>query len=650
MNKKKWNWFTTGLVILLAALIISTIYCVAKGISEKEYISYSLSIEEKEYFAIGYGDYDFKMIPVAEGIEKYHILLQENVNFEVSGSIGYAIRTVDGIELTNGILNVANLRNSGVIEILINDIDLLADETYIIRLYSRITGTIKIALDKTGEPCNKQIFKNSYMREYFIVLSCMLIVFLGVLFITYKYRKRDGYFVAFSLFIGSMLIILLPPCTAPDEFRHFLRAYTISEGMITCETYTSNEKYYWQTLAECEIPSELFELKLLSENNAEHWTSETNGVYFLPEFIRQIMRQGITLDEMVTVPYHGTAGISPIAYIPQIIFILIAKLLKLNALGIFYMGRMGNLVCGTFLVYAAKKICPRYDALFTILFFIPGLAFLRSSCSTDSFLWGVSLLLIAYILHISTKEDTSFICWKTYLKIAILASIIALIKLPYILVVCMLFFVDVNKFGKQSDEIPFKKRKRQFMMIVSILTFAGVVYLISNNILTRYSVGGNSKINYVQYLLENPLEIGTMLINTFFNTFLDNMKSAFSFPSSGSYFLLYMLVLLYFGFGQGEQTQNKENKLAYTLYLGLGMWLAILGTFYFIGPAPDLGYIWGVQGRYIFPILPLMGIGLSNCSTAKECETRTLEKKYYYYIAGILMIYTLDMYGVFWIG
>ena len=50
---------------------------------------------------------------------------------------------------------------------------------------------------------------------------------------------------------------------------------------------------------------------------------------------------------------------------------------------------------------------------------------------------------------------------------------------------------------------------------------------------------------------------------------------------------------------------RKRDRIIFLL-IGSGMWFIVCAAFYFIGPGPDIGYIWGLQGRYLYPALPLI--------------------------------------------
>lgn len=649
--RNKWSLLEIVLFAILIMLLISTVYNTVAAISRKEKISYSVKRDEMKPGEIGKGDYKFKIVPVADEILQYSIILRKAIEAGVSGQIGYAVTYADGKEITNGILNIGNLKQTGAIDLNVEGCGLKKDTEYGVILYSRIEGTIEISLCENGEPFNKQIFKNVYQKYYYIVLAGIFIFMLVCLAVMVKYRKHDLFFCLFSTLIGIVLIFVSPPCTAPDEFRHFLRAYTISEGVFVCKDYTASEKYYNQTLAECEIPRDLLDLKLISESSGEHWTSETNSRIFLPEYIRLLSKSGVDSDDKVVVPYHGTTGINPIAYLPQIIFILIAKLLHFNAIGVFYMARMGNLLCATWMAYYGIKMAPKYRTLFTILFFAPGLAFLRSSCSTDSILWGTSLLLLAYILNVEAEDGGSYIKPKTYWSIAAMVGIIALIKLPYILLACVLLFCNRDKFFKGGDISSKRIRIRQLMVLASIIGLSCCLYFISSKIMGRYAVQTTqsiSRIKNIGYAIRHFAKVFSLIVNTFFGSFIGYLSSGICFPHSGSFLLPYILVFSYFGLCQKEEADSNFNA-SYFVLVAMGVWVSILGVFYLMGN-PEASSITGVQGRYMLPLIPVYGVGLSVKTRTEYYEKRMDGEKYIFYLCIILSVYLFNSYALYWVN
>lgn len=650
-NEKRIKCMEVGMILLLLLLLISTFIKNEKEIFAKKVLTYSIKKEDTKLVQVKNGNYEFLFVPISDNLERYDIFITQEISAETSGTIGYVIKDEEtNIELITGIINIDSIKKSEILEIATSNYKLESEKKYQLILYSRISGEIFVEVDKDNQLYHKQIYQNSFYKFYILVDIIIMIIFISIFIFLIKCRNFKYRFFIVALITGILSIFIAPPYTAPDELRHFARAYTISEGVIVCKTYSEGEKYYYQELAECSIEKEFVNLKLISENSGEHWTSETNSLIFLPKYLDSIKKD--YSGENTTMPYHGTDGINPIAYIPQLIFIWIAKLIHLNPIGVYYMARFGNLLCATVLLLLAIKQLPKYQNLLTILFFAPGLVFLRSTCSTDSILFGLIVLFLTYVGKVSETENLNFYQKKVWSKILIILIGIGLIKLPYILCATILLFIENKKFLTKKERKTWFQWIQKFILVGTMILIPCFIYKLSNIWLTLYSNHtGNTSIVFLRYLLENPIEVINLVIQTFYENFTEYLLSGLTIPHSKILLIPYLIVLIYFGLCQDKKERQKKNiNESYFLFIGLGIWSAILGTFYFVGPSPDIGYIWGVQGRYLLPILPIIGFGLVSYKSTEEFEQRIKGERYFYYIVAILWIYIMATYRAYWIG
>lgn len=639
----KGNLKEYGLILVLILLLISTIVNIEKKVDEKKNIAYTVKKEEVKVIELLNEEYKFSVAPTADDIEKYSVFV---IQGEGKGEIGYALYDRESsAEIITGVTTLDDWDPTRI-NLDFSNAKLSNDKVYDLFLYPQLTSSVFVEVDLENGLYHTETYKNDYSSIYKVIILIISIVSIAAIFLMFKMKKYQHRLFILALFIGILMIFVLPPYIAPDELRHFARAYTISEGAIVCKSYDNSEKYYYQELAQCTINKEFWELKLISENNAEHWTGETNTLLFLPEYLKNYKKDFSGAE--ITIPYHGTAEINPVAYLPQIIFILIARLLKMNAITTFYMARLGNVICATLLLYCAVRNYPKYRGLFTILFFAPGMTFLRSTCSTDSILFGVVVLFISYVLRVKDDDGKKISDVKVYLKMVLLLTIIGLIKLPYILVAGILLLVRKEKFTckklKQGNGI-------KFFLIALMLIATVIVYGLSTNYLQQYSASDKSTAAYIIYLLQNFVNVVNMIIQTFFTTFTDYLTNALTYRYSSVLIIPYLAILLYFGVYKNAHIEcEKENTIAAGyLFLSFILWMAILATFYILGPAPDIGYIWGVQGRYMLPILPLMGIGLMPYIRKNSNSAEVVSERYFGYLGIILWIHVLISFQSYWI-
>ena len=74
------------------------------------------------------------------------------------------------------------------------------------------------------------------------------------------------------------------------------------------------------------------------------------------------------------------------------------------------------------------------------------------------------------------------------------------------------------------------------------------------------------------------------------------------------------------------------------------VWSAIVVAFFFVGSSPDLGYIWGIQGRYFYPVFPLLVLACSH-GKGEGCN----EKMLWLILEVIIMIQQIKIFETYWI-
>ncbi len=640
--EEKISYTEIGMLLLLLVFLVFSVFNIVTKIYTKDVIEYSLEREDVKEIEIINGEYEFLMIPVAEKLNKYIIFVQQESILEVDNEISYEIIENETSKLVcNGKIDIENIRQNKIIELDLSNYEMKNGKEYRLKLDSRVTGSIFVTVDKDNQLYHKQVCQNLYHSWYLSVVFSISIGFICLLFLLWKVKKFIYRFTILALLVGIMAILIVAPYTAPDELRHFARAYTISEGVVICKTYGGGEKYYDREIPECRIEKEIVDLKLIGTKSGEHWTKETNWTIFLPKYLESLKKE--ISNEKLTIPYQGTNGISPVAYLPQIIFIWIAKLFQFNALGIYYMARLGNVVCSTILFILALKQNQKYQHLFAILYFLPGLVFLRSTCSTDSFLFSLVVLFIAYMIKVVESEELHFFQKKVFGKLLIILIGIALIKLPYILCALSLLSVNYKKFCMKEHENRIMIWIKRLFYSFALIMIASGIYFLSSKWLLSYSTNGGDTTSLIWYLFMHPIKVVNEIVQTFFETFVEDLSSGLTYRYSKALLIPYLIVVGYFGLCQSKEETKMEK--SWFLFLGLGMWGVILAVFY----SATLGKIQGVQGRYLLPIIPIIGIGLSNNKGTKEFQRRIYRERYFYYIVLLLWLHMIITFQSYWL-
>ena len=101
----------------------------------------------------------------------------------------------------------------------------------------------------------------------------------------------------------------------------------------------------------------------------------------------------------------------------------------------------GYLICG----YYALKWMPVKKEFMMFIMLLPMTLQQAASLNYDSMAFGISFLLIAYLLHLKYKAET--IEWKNLLAVCIMAMILLITKLPYACLALLAFTVPHEKYN-----------------------------------------------------------------------------------------------------------------------------------------------------------------------------------------------------------
>ena len=478
---------------------------------------------------------------------------------------------------------------------------------------------------------------------FYVAVLILDFLFVIIVLAFLSIKKIEKAFLFLAIFIGIIFVFIIPPYTAPDELRHFARSYDIASGNFVCKDYETKKEFDNQTMPICEFPKELFELKLISQDNGINYTRETNTKINLLAFKDKINRN--FSGETVRIPIHGDHTTSCIAFLPQVISILAAKFLNVSPIIMFYMTRIWNLAAAIFIAYLGLKKIPQYKILYMILYFAPGMIFLRSTSSTDGFLYSLILLFIAQIIYlIFTKA--SF--WRNgCVVLSVIAVCITLIKMPYFIIFMLIVLLDQRQFTIAGKEYKCTK----YLYLAGLLTSCFTICSISHKILdynaevisTLYASSAELDVSYISYALNHIFRIINMFFQTGVVNLYDYFFEAISFPNAGYLVIPYLMICLMVVFyGEYNFCMRKRDRIIFLL-IGIGMWFIVCAAFYFIGPGPDIGYIWGLQGRYLYPALPLIFIALTSKNKNQSFCPPLLEST-----AILIGIYALSL-SEYWI-
>lgn len=280
---------------------------------------------------------------------------------------------------------------------------------------SVITGHVNVTGEKnTSLSLAYKLYDGGGSALKYLIVAIIITVFVAMLgsLLMMKKRKIASAFAVMTFFIGCIYIFVLPPFTVPDESAHIVTVYSKSSKLLGKEVTDEGGK-------------------VIADSNM--------GLYFIREeyptkesyirFVKGALGKNsdvITTKESLANPLNVKA----VGYIPQIVGVSIARILKGSGEQILLIGRLFALLWYCFVMYFAIQIFPLNKMILFAVGLLPMTMQQVCSFSYDSVLLGLCFFLISYILWlIYTKEVVEL---KDVLILVCVVSGIVMIKYIYI--------------------------------------------------------------------------------------------------------------------------------------------------------------------------------------------------------------------------
>ena len=402
-------------------------------------------------------------------------------------------------------------------------------------------------------------------------------------------------FLIIGLIYGLGFLLATPAFQVPDEYEHFYRSLYVSEGHIVPEKLGNLSGVY--------VPESV---KETSDTVNEEWytflqnrDNKTNltPLLHIPFNSKNMVFEDISRIAVITY--------SPVPYLVSAFAIDLGKLFNLAPLVLLYIGRLANMLVWVFLTYLAIKITPVHKWVFFMLALLPMTIFEAASLSSDSFLLGISFLIIAILFKYAFDDNKKKIGIKEVYILGILLLLVGLAKSNYILLLFLIFLIPARKFGSRKNRI--LVTGSLFVVVVAIV---GIWNLIVNGlyapIIPQVSISGQ-----IAYLLGDPFRFPYLLINTFISRGL-----SYQFLFVGNFWLDIPLPTWWLGFylitiipialldkSRINITRNQKLISGATFILNAVTACALV---YITWTPVGQNVIDGIQGRYFIPIFPLL--------------------------------------------
>lgn len=422
-----------------------------------------------------------------------------------------------------------------------------------------------------------------------------------------KLSNTEYIFLTFGLIFGILLVFANPPYHSNDEDRHFYCSYFIASGQIIPVVKGNEVGGY--------LP-----VNLLNVTNSFQGIPYFQGKKVTSEMIEKAKK--VELEPHKLQFYHNYHfNHNPISYLPFSIGILVGKQLDSRPIWLMWFGRIAGLIFYIAIIFIALKLMPIMKNAFMLMTLTPMTLYQAASITYDTPLIAFTFLFIALVLKYNFTNET--IGWKELLAIAIVLIFHRYSKDGYIFIPFLFYILPMYKFGS----------KRNAMMIyIGYFLFVVFLYFLPN--LTWGAIISSLNINYealpkikrdylhdralnLSYQLQQPLQfIGNIIMNSFH--FKEDWiagafgKFGYSYTKMPTWiYIIHGLLLISVAFFDSSKLilSNKQKLLIFGVAVISAM--AIIVGFYLDSPVGN-NQVFGLQGRYFIPIIPLFMLSLSN--------------------------------------
>lgn len=460
-------------------------------------------------------------------------------------------------------------------------------------------------------------------------------------------RIRDGNLclkaAGLVFVLGLLFCFATAPLQAPDENKHYLRAVSVSMGRFT---YDYNEQY---------------------PNDVDLLVG-----YFPPAMNHRLAYQGGSMASQAMAAYKAAVEgekIAPqpakapimyllIPFLHQGLFMAVARLFGLSALGLLYAGRIANLALYAGICWLAFRNAGRWRPLFFAFALLPLSLFMAASCSYDGLVLAVCFLLASYLCKTSfTARDLLVFC--------VALAVITYIKPNNFLLAALLLFIPKDRW---------RVKWNPWLSALVAAAAAGVLWKVLGSIdggvlkigwptLPRGSGDAADPAAQMLFILQNPLRFGAVMLQTIYedNAYLFDLGRYgwmdLVIPLAGGLSLL----SLCFGCVQSSarpQPLLRKHGMPGLAALGIIYSVAVLAGMYVSDTDLYSIRITGQQPRYFIPAFLLLFMAgamvLSHLLNLRDNirpeAAKTAEKTALWVAAAVALVVVMLLFQNYYIG
>lgn len=404
-------------------------------------------------------------------------------------------------------------------------------------------------------------------------------------------------FLLFAAAFGFILNFIIPPLGGNDEQFHYHRIASIA---------------YFQLLNKpVEVPSGIIRF-LQSGRDTFYSGMQPPFGYSLGKW-RQMADIPLDSAHMRTLFPNFMTFHDPFAYFPEAVAFRLGAVAGLSPLILLYIARAAGLSAGIFFTFWAIRIIPSHKYALAALALLPVITVIRSFLNADIVTNSLAFLFIALAWRESLRTDT--FTGRSLLLLTAVGFVMAQCKSPYLLLLLLTFAIPAQRFSSVAARVaalgtiilPAAIASVAWMVVMKKTFFAGASY---------HTWAGDAYPDMqTAFILQHPLDFAGLLFRNIFLTPLLPMVAldTFSNIGPGKPLPLSIIGILMYGVGASILSGKGRDVMDYSLtmrFLCAVIFVAVipvmLTMIYIHWNGVRNQEILGSQGRYFYPILPLL--------------------------------------------
>ncbi|MDX1975086.1 MAG: DUF2142 domain-containing protein [Rickettsiales bacterium] len=408
--------------------------------------------------------------------------------------------------------------------------------------------------------------------------------------------RLETLFLLLSLSLGLLYIALTPPLRNFDESSHLLKIFALTN----LETGPAT------------IPDDVREFVL--RYRPSHVVDK--GLrYSFPTILDELGTRS-DYSKTHTMQSNTADGYFMIVYWPAVLTTAILKHVYPSTMLILYMARLSMLITATLILYATIKRAAIQPRLLLLISLAPMALFLRAGLGADCLTYAYCVAFINLALASRHQPSARHFYGLLALGIAVGLSKNVYIGLVLLTLIAPRFPLPLLTSAHLQKAVliglPCLATALWSYYVTSVIHIGTESF----NYFNRYTEVGSwfqkevDAHKQLAYIMEQPFHYGLILIGslcfwliTQSPSILGVIDTNLSFEYGGSYLLLGVAALLLLYSNTGHYTYRQRSVFAIICALLIG---AIFTAMYLYFVSVQNGYIYGVQGRYFLPLLPLL--------------------------------------------